>query len=48
MDGLSLGAVVLSADDLKKRIAELGEQITRDYAGRDLVLIGVSRARCIF
>lgn len=30
-----------SADDIAARIAELGAQITLDYAGRDLVLVGV-------
>jgi hypoxanthine phosphoribosyltransferase len=40
VDELIAGTVV-SEDDLQRRIAELGADISRDYAGRDLLLIGV-------
>jgi hypoxanthine phosphoribosyltransferase len=33
--------VLISAERLAARIAELGEQVTRDYEGRDLVCVGV-------
>jgi hypoxanthine phosphoribosyltransferase len=33
--------VLISAERLAGRIAELGEQITRDFEGRDLVCVGV-------
>jgi hypoxanthine phosphoribosyltransferase len=33
--------IMYSADEIKARVAELGRQITEDYAGRDLVLVGV-------
>jgi len=32
---------VASADDLARRVAELGEEISGDYAGREPVMIGV-------
>jgi hypoxanthine phosphoribosyltransferase len=37
-----------SADEIAARINELGEQITRDYADKDLVLIGVLKGSVIF
>jgi hypoxanthine phosphoribosyltransferase len=40
--------IIFSAGDLKKRIAELGRQITLDYAGRDLVLVGVLKGSLYF
>ena len=40
--------VLFSEEDIKKRTRELGEQITRDYAGRDIICIGVLRGCFIF
>jgi len=40
--------VMFSADDIAARIKELGSEITRDYAGKDLVLVGVLKGSCIF
>ncbi|MFN0141632.1 MAG: hypoxanthine phosphoribosyltransferase [Pyrinomonadaceae bacterium] len=40
--------VLHSEDEIKTRVAELGEQITRDYAGKDLVLVSVLKGSCIF
>ncbi|HMS41337.1 MAG TPA: phosphoribosyltransferase family protein, partial [Pyrinomonadaceae bacterium] len=37
-----------SADEISARVAELGKQITQDYADKDLVLIGVLKGSCIF
>ena len=48
MDGLNYESVVFSADDLKKRIAELGRQITLDYGGRELILVGVLKGSLYF
>jgi hypoxanthine phosphoribosyltransferase len=33
--------VLISAEDIQAKLAELGAQITRDYAGRSLLLVGV-------
>src|SRR5258708_33429138 len=42
-------AVLVSADDIRRRVGELGRQITSDYAGSpDLVLVGVLRGSLCF
>lgn len=40
--------VLYSAETIQERIRQLGEQITRDYAGRDLVLVSVLKGSCVF
>lgn len=40
--------VLYSEEQIKTRIAELGEQITGDYVGKDLVLVSVLKGSCIF
>lgn len=40
--------IMYSADEIKARVAELGRQITEDYAGKDLVLVGVLKGSVIF
>jgi hypoxanthine phosphoribosyltransferase len=40
--------VLYSEQQIKDRIRELGEQITRDYTGRDLVLVSVLKGSCVF
>ncbi len=40
--------IVYSEEDIKKRILELGKQITADYAGKDLILIGVLKGSLFF
>ncbi len=40
--------VLFSEQDIKQRIRELGDQITADYAGKELVLVGVLKGSCIF
>jgi hypoxanthine phosphoribosyltransferase len=43
-----LGEVLVGAEDLQRRVAELGQEITRDYAGRSLLLIGVLKGAVFF
>ncbi len=43
-----LGEVLVTAEELQKRVAELGEQISRDYAGRPLLLVGVLKGAVFF
>jgi hypoxanthine phosphoribosyltransferase len=43
-----IGEVLVSADDLQRRVAELGAEISRDYVGRDLVMIGVLKGAVLF
>lgn len=40
--------VLIPADVLQRRIAELGAQISRDYAGKDLVLVCVLKGGVMF
>jgi hypoxanthine phosphoribosyltransferase len=43
-----VGRVIVSAQDLQTRIAELGERITADYAGRPPLLVGVLKGAFMF
>jgi len=40
--------VLYSETQIGERIRELGLQITREYAGKDLVLVGVLKGSCVF
>lgn len=37
-----------SAEQIAARVRELGAEIARDYAGKDLVVIGILKGSCIF
>jgi hypoxanthine phosphoribosyltransferase len=43
-----LGEVLISEDDLQARISELGAEISKDYAGRKLLLICILRGGVMF
>src|SRR5947208_6327611 len=43
-----LGEVLVGADELQRRVSELGEEISRDYAGRSLLLVGVLKGAMFF
>ena len=40
--------ILIEADELQRRIAELGEEISVDYHGRDLLLLGVLKGAVFF
>ncbi|MBA3770404.1 MAG: hypoxanthine phosphoribosyltransferase, partial [Blastocatellia bacterium] len=40
--------VLYSADVIRGRIREMGAEITREYNGKDLVLVGVLKGSCVF
>src|SRR5213082_3790974 len=44
----NLGQVVVSEERLQQRIAELGAEITKDYAGRPPLLVGVLKGAFMF
>ena len=44
----SIGEILVQADELQHRVRQLGEEITRDYAGKDLLLIGVLKGAVFF
>jgi hypoxanthine phosphoribosyltransferase len=47
-DDPDLGTVVVAEDVLQKRVAELGEELTADYAGRPPLLVGVLKGAFVF
>jgi hypoxanthine phosphoribosyltransferase len=40
--------ILIDEDDLQRRIAELGDEISADYRGRDLLLLGVLKGAVFF
>jgi len=48
MNDSAIGEVLVPSEDLQRRIAELGAEISRDYEGRDLVMIGVLKGAVLF
>ncbi len=47
-DDPAIGEILVSAEDLQRRVGELGTEISTDYEGRDLVLIGVLKGAVLF
>jgi hypoxanthine phosphoribosyltransferase len=43
-----LGEILISSDQLQTRIAELGAQISADYAGQDLLLVCILKGGVMF
>ena len=44
----AIESVLFSEEQIRDRIRELGDQIARDYAGKDVVLIGVLKGVALF
>jgi hypoxanthine phosphoribosyltransferase len=44
----AIGEVLVQRDDLDHRVQALGEQISRDYEGRTLLLVGVLKGAMFF
>src|SRR6202453_4579959 len=40
--------VLISRDQITKRVAELGAEITRDFSGQPIILVGVLKGSAIF
>jgi hypoxanthine phosphoribosyltransferase len=40
--------VLISREEIRKRVAELGTEITRDFAGEPVILVGVLKGSAIF
>src|SRR5665648_1138534 len=40
--------ILITEEEIREKITELGKKITRDYQGKDLVFIGVLRGAVIF
>ena len=48
MSDPGIGEILVERDDLQRRVAELGAEISRDYAGRELMLVGVLKGAVLF
>jgi hypoxanthine phosphoribosyltransferase len=44
----NLGQMVVGADELQERVAQLGKEVTADYAGRPPLLVGVLKGAFMF
>jgi hypoxanthine phosphoribosyltransferase len=44
----AIGEILVQADDLQHRVRQLGEEISRDYEGRELLLVGVLKGAIFF
>ncbi len=44
----AVGEVLVAADELQRRVVELGAEISSDYAGRSLLLVGVLKGAVFF
>ena len=44
----AVGEILVGAEEVRRRVCELGEEITRDYSGRSLLLIGVLKGAFFF
>ncbi|HET6508291.1 MAG TPA: hypoxanthine phosphoribosyltransferase [Baekduia sp.] len=43
-----IGEILVQPDDLKRKVREIGQQISADYAGRDLLLVCVLKGAVFF
>jgi hypoxanthine phosphoribosyltransferase len=43
-----IGEILVQPDELKERVRALGRQVTADYDGRDLMLVGVLKGAVFF
>ena len=48
MDNSAVGDILVQRDDLEHRVRELASEISRDYADRELLLIGVLKGAVFF
>jgi len=44
----ALGAVLISEEDIRRRVTEIGRQISNDFAGRTVTLVGILKGSFIF
>ena len=47
-DDSAIGEILVEADALSERVRTLGEEVSRDYEGRDLLLVGVLKGAVFF
>ncbi len=44
----ALGTVLITEEEIRRRIADLGLQISKDFAGRNVTLVGILKGSFIF
>jgi hypoxanthine phosphoribosyltransferase len=44
----AIGRVLISREELQRRIGELGAEVSRDYEGKDLLLLGILKGAVFF
>jgi hypoxanthine phosphoribosyltransferase len=44
----SIGEILVQADELQHRVREMAAEVSRDYAGKDLLLVGVLKGAVFF
>ena len=44
----NIGRVLISEEEIQRRVQELGHRIAEDYAGRNLLLLGVLKGAVVF
>ena len=48
MDEDAIGEILVGPEELTRRVHELADEVSRDYEGRDLVLVGVLKGAVFF
>src|SRR5437763_1071081 len=48
MNNPAIGEILVEAGELRARVKALGEEVSRDYADRDLLLVGVLKGAVFF
>src|SRR3954465_9529979 len=48
MRGPEIGEILVQPDELRRKVADLGAAISRDYDGRNLLLVGVLKGAIFF
>src|SRR5215813_14334864 len=44
----AMGTILITTEDLDARIADIGRQISNDYAGREITLVGILKGSFVF
>ena len=44
----AIGRILVTADELDRRVRELGAELSRDYEGRSLLLLGILKGAVLF
>lgn len=48
LNGMTIGKVLFTEEQIKQRAKELGQQITEDYAGKQLIVLGMIKGAVLW